>query len=144
MPSAFSDILDGSKTCHRILEDHEFLAFLSETPVREGHTLVIPRQEVDAWFEMEDDLLARLMVFAKKTAGMLRRAVPCAKIGLMIAGIQVRHVHLHLVPIDLPADLDFSKARSVSAGELERLAERINRYRVQDLSPEPGTSQGPR
>ena len=125
MTSAFSDILAGSKKSLRIREDGEFLAFLSETPVREGHTLVIPKQEIDAWYEIEDGLLSRLMVFAKKTADSLQKAVPCVKIGLMAAGIQTRHAHLHLIPIETPADLDFSKARPAEATALERLATRI-------------------
>src|SRR5690349_10940870 len=119
MPSAFNDILTGKKKCHKLLENEEFLAFLSETPIREGHTLVIPKSEIDAFFEMEDGLLARCMVFAKKTAGLLKKAVPCQKIGLMAAGIQVRHAHLHLVPINQPSDLDFSKARQADEESLE-------------------------
>ena len=127
MATAFSEILDGRKDCQRLLEDGEFLAFLSETPIRAGHTLVIPKREIDDLFGMEEAELARLMAFAKKTAALLKRALPCVKIGLMAAGIQVRHAHLHLVPIDQPSDLDFSKAQTASSEALEHLAALIKR-----------------
>ncbi len=125
MPTAFTEILQGRKSCCKILENSEFLAFLSDSPIRPGHTLVIPKKEIDAWFEMEDVLLGRLMIFAKHAAGLIQAAVPCTKIGLMAAGIQVRHAHLHLVPIDQPSDLDFSKARPALPEDLEKMANAI-------------------
>jgi len=127
MTTPFSEIIDGRKTCHKILEDEEFMAFLSETPIRSGHTLVIPKQEVDALFELEDGLLSRLMVFAKKAARLIQSAIPCTKIGLMAAGIQVRHAHLHLVPIDQPADLDFSKQTRAESGDLKKVADAVRK-----------------
>ena len=125
MGSPFLEIIEGRKSCYKILEDQEFLAFLSETPIRSGHTLVIPKREVNALFEMEDGHLSRLMVFAKQAAQLIRSVVPCTKIGLMAAGIQVRHVHLHLVPIDQPTDLDFSKQQPASVDDLKKMAEMI-------------------
>ncbi len=118
MAENFDGILSGSESSFKILENEEFLAFLSPKPLREGHTLVIPRRASEALFEMEADVYSRLMLFAKKTARFLKEVIPCTKIGLMAAGIQVRHVHLHLVPIDQPSDLDFSKAAAVSAQSL--------------------------
>jgi len=130
MGSPFLEIIEGRKPCFKILEDAEFLAFLSETPIRSGHTLVIPKMEVDALFEMEDGQLSRLMVFSKQAARLIRSAVPCTKIGLMAAGIQVRHAHLHLVPIDQPTDLDFSKQQTVSADDLKKIADAIGYKRI--------------
>ena len=125
MATLFSEIIEGRKACFKILEDEEFLAFLSETPIRSGHSLVIPKKEVDALFEMEDSHLGRMMVFAKRASRLIQSAVPCTKIGLMAAGIQVRHAHLHLIPIDQPADLDFSKQKPVAAEELKAMMLRI-------------------
>lgn len=125
MKPTFLDILEGRKACFKILEDEEFLAFLSETPMRAGHTLVIPKKKEDALFEMDDGHLSRMMVFAKRAAGLLQSAVPCTKIGLIAAGIQVRHAHLHLVPIDQPMDLDFSKQKTVPSADLKHLAQVI-------------------
>jgi histidine triad (HIT) family protein len=122
MATPFLKMIEGRKPCYKILEDAEFLAFLSETPICTGHTLVIPKKEVDALFEMTDDHLSRLMVFAKKAACLIKSAVPCTKIGLMAAGIQVRHAHLHLVPIDQPSDLDFSKQKPACAADLMETA----------------------
>ncbi len=127
MTSAFSAILNGRQICHKLLEDEEFVAFLSETPIREGHTIVIPKKEIDALFEMEDGLLSRMIVFSKKAAHLIKPAIPCVKIGLMAAGIQVRHAHLHLVPMDQPADLDFSKAKSATNEELTGIANKIKK-----------------
>lgn len=125
MATIFSEIIEGRKSCFKILEDQDFLAFLSETPIRSGHSLVIPKKEVDALFEMEDGHLSRMMVFAKQAARLIRSAVPCTKIGLMAAGIQVRHAHLHLVPIDQPTDLDFSKQKPASVEDLKKTADAI-------------------
>lgn len=125
MTSAFTGILEGQEPCFKVLENDEFIAILSQNPVREGHTLVLPRQETDSWYDLPDDKLGRLMAFAKKTALLIRKAVACTKVGMMTAGIQVRHVHLHLVPIDQPSDLDFSKAKPASAETLKDLAGRM-------------------
>ena len=126
MATVFSEIISGRKPCFKLLENEEFLAFLSETPIRSGHSLVILKKEVDALFEMEDGHLSRLMVFAKQTAHRIRSVVPCTKIGLMAAGIQVRHAHLHLVTIDQPSDLDFSKQKPALTEDLKKIADTIN------------------
>ncbi|MBP9865425.1 MAG: HIT family protein [Candidatus Omnitrophica bacterium] len=125
MATIFTEIVAGRTPCFKILEDDEFLAFLSETPMRGGHSLVIPKNEVDAIFEMDEGALSRMMLFAKRAAQLIQSAVPCVKIGLMAAGIQVRHAHLHLVPIDQPSDLDFSKQKPAAVEDLKKMADAI-------------------
>ena len=93
--------------------------------MRRGHCLVIPKEKTDSIFDIENEKLGRFMVFAKETGRLIKRAVPCAKIGFMAAGIQVRHAHLHLVPIDRPEDLDFSKQRPADESELRMLQQMI-------------------
>ncbi len=110
MTSPFAAYLDGRQACFKICEDENHLAFLSTEPMREGHTLVIPKKNYEALFDMEPESYVQLMLFAQRAAQNLKRAMGCTKIGLAVAGIKVRHVHLHLVPIDQPTDLDFSKA----------------------------------
>ncbi len=125
MSSIFSRIVQGEIPCHKILEDKEFLAFLDIKPINPGHTLVIPKKEVDYIFDLEDDLLGKLMVFSKKVAIMIKKEILCKRIGIMVAGLEVPHTHIHLVPINALSDLNFTKAKPVSNNELAKLAERI-------------------
>ncbi len=125
MPSLFTRIVSGEVPCHKILENEKFLAFLDVRPINPGHTLVIPKQEVDYIFDLEDDLLGELVKFAKKAAIPIRKAMPCRKVGMMVAGLEVPHVHIHLVPIFEVGDLNFAKARSASNEELAAAAEKI-------------------
>ena len=125
MSTLFTRIIRGEVPAHKILEDSSYLAFLDTRPVSPGHTLVIPKIEIDYIFDADDALLAGLMSFAKKTAAAIRRAVPCKKVGLMVAGLEVPHLHLHLIPINAVSDLSFARARQADPGELETLANRI-------------------
>ena len=128
MPSLFSRIAAGEIPCHKILEDERHLAFLDIRPIRPGHTLVIPKKEIDYLFDLDDEALAGLMVFAKKAAGYIRRAVECQRMGIMVAGLEVPHAHIHLVPIVDVLDLNFSKAKPASPDELSQTAERIRAH----------------
>ncbi len=125
MPSLFTRIVNGEIPSHKILEDDEFFAFLDIKPIRKGHTLVIPKKEIDYIFDIDDDLLGRLMVFAKKTAAIIRKAIPCKRIGVMVAGLEVPHAHIHLIPIESINDLNFALARQASDEELAETAELI-------------------
>lgn len=129
MASLFTRIIKGEIPCHKILENDSFLAFLDIRPINPGHTLVIPKREIDYFFDLDDQLLADLMVFAKKAAWMIRRAVPCKRIGIMVAGLEVPHAHVHLVPIFEIGDLNFAKAKSASSEELSKLADRIRQFK---------------
>lgn len=119
----------GEIPCHKILEDDKHLAFLDIRPLNPGHTLVIPKKETDYFFDLEDDELASLMKFSKKIAGAVRQAFPCQKVGIMVAGLEVRHAHVHLVPIfESVHELAFSRARTVPAEELTANAAKIRSF----------------
>ena len=111
MPNIFTKIINGEIPCHKILEDEQYLAFLDVRPINPGHTLVISKKEIDYIFDMEDKLLAGMMVFTKKTAALIKKEISCKKIGVMIAGLEVAHAHIHLVPIMDVHDLNFAKAK---------------------------------
>jgi histidine triad (HIT) family protein len=111
MPSIFSKIISGQIPCHKIAENDEFLAFLDVMPLAEGHTLVVPKQEIDYIFDLPDSLLANMMLFAKSIAPALQRAIPCKRIGLSVIGLEVPHAHLHLIPMNTVGDINFTRAK---------------------------------
>ncbi|HQB94577.1 MAG TPA: HIT family protein [Candidatus Omnitrophota bacterium] len=125
MPTIFAKILSGEIPSHKILENEKYFAFLDIRPVNPGHTLVIPKKEVDYIFDMEDDLLGGLMVFAKKVAKAIGKAFPCQKVGVMVAGLEVPHTHIHLIPINAVNDLNFARAKNASPDELAEAARKI-------------------
>lgn len=126
MASIFTRIVKGEIPAHKILEDEKYLAFLDLRPVNPGHTLVIPKEEIDYVFDIEDELLKGLFVFAKKVAKAIRKTIPCKKVGVIVAGIEVPHAHVHLIPIiSSLSELSFSRAKSVSEEELASVAEKI-------------------
>jgi len=125
MPTLFTRIIAGEIPAHKILENSEYLAFLDLRPVSPGHTLVIPKQEIDYIFDMEDDLLKELMVFAKKVAKAIKKTLPCKKVGIMVAGIEVPHAHVHLIPINSVSDLNFARAQAATQEELAAIAAKI-------------------
>ena len=109
MASIFSRIVQGEIPCYKIAEDDRFFAFLDINPVAKGHTLVIPKRENDYIFDLEDDELGALTVFAKKVAKAIEKAVPCKRVGLAVIGLEVPHTHIHLIPISNEGDMDFRK-----------------------------------
>ena len=125
MPTLFTKIVMGEIPCHKILEDDNYLAFLDIRPINPGHTLVITKKAIDYIFDVEDDVLGGLMVFSKKVARIIQKAVPCKKIGIMVAGLEVPHVHIHLVPIFDVHDLNFAKAKAAAPEDLRRMANNI-------------------
>jgi histidine triad (HIT) family protein len=129
MSTIFTKIIAGEIPCHKIAEDERFLAFLDIRPVNPGHTLVIPKKETDYIFDMDDRELADLMVFAKRVARAVKKAVPCIKVGVMVAGLEVRHAHVHLIPIlESLSELSFSRAKAASPEELTKLSALIKSY----------------
>jgi histidine triad (HIT) family protein len=130
MSSIFGRIIQGQLPCHKILENEEFLAFLDIKPLNPGHTLVIPKKEVDYFFDLDDNLLGRLMAFSKKVAAMIKKEIPCKKIGVVVAGLEIPHAHVHLVPINALGDLNFAKAKSVSGDALAEIAEKIRAHKA--------------
>lgn len=128
MASLFTKIINGEMPCHKILEDDNYLAFLDIRPINPGHTLVITKKEVDYIFDVEDELLAGLMVFAKKVAVAIKKEMPCEKVGVMVAGLEVPHTHIHLVPMFKIPDLNFANAKPTDNYELAKIAERIKKH----------------
>lgn len=126
MASIFSRIVSGEIPCHRIAENDEFLAFLDINPLAKGHTLVIPKDEIDYIFDIEDDTLAKMMLFAKKVGLAIEKAVPCERIGISVIGLEVPHAHMHLIPINHIGDMNFSRPKlSFSQEELGKIAQSI-------------------
>lgn len=124
--SLFTKIAEGEIPSYKCAENSEFYAFLDINPLVKGHTLVIPRREVDYIFDMEDDELARFQVFAKKVAIAIKKAFPCVKVGQAVLGLEVPHAHIHLVPMHSEGDLNFSnKKLSLSKEEMQDIADKI-------------------
>ncbi len=129
MPRTFQTTVEGKKPCHKLLENGKFLAFLEPSPLAEGHALVIPKKIVDHFFDLEDKDLSEMIVFSKKVARAVKKAVPCKKIAVMVYGLKVRHAHMHLVPVNGRAgELDFKNAKEVDKTDLERTAKKIRQY----------------
>jgi histidine triad (HIT) family protein len=128
MASIFSRIIQGEIPCHKIAENDKFIAFLDITPVAKGHTLVVPKKEVDYFFDLDSDLLAEINLFAKDVASKLQRTIPCRRIGVAIIGLEVPHAHVHLIPLNTMADINFSAERlNMSNEELAALAAEIRK-----------------
>ena len=126
MASIFSRIVAGEIPCHKIAENDKFLAFLDVNPRTEGHTLVIPKKEIDYLFDIDDEMLGRMVIFAKSIARAIEKAIPCKRIALMVIGLEVPHAHIHLIPIRKECDLLPSKLKwKKSSEELARIAELI-------------------
>jgi histidine triad (HIT) family protein len=126
MSTLFTKIISGEIPCAKIYEDDRFLAFLDIRPIRAGHALLIPKQEIDYIFDLPDDLLQDLLTTARPIAKAIEQHIPCKKVGLMVAGLEVPHCHLHLVPIDDVGDLNFGLAKPAEPEELHRLAALIS------------------
>lgn len=128
MASIFSKIIAGDIPCYKIAEDEHFFAFLDIHPLMPGHTLVIPRKETDYLFDIDDQELADMMVFAKKIALALKKAIACKRIGMAVVGMEVPHAHIHLIPINKETDMLFSKPKlNPTADEMRDIAEKINK-----------------
>ena len=123
--SIFTKIVNGEIPCYKIAEDENFLAFLDVNPNAKGHTLCIPKQEINKIFEIEDDLYIGLMQFSKKIAVALEKTVPCKRIGMVVVGLEVPHAHVHLIPLNEMDEMRFQNKVSMSKDEFEALAIKI-------------------
>lgn len=122
----FSKIAAGEIPSYKCAEDEQFYAFLDINPLAKGHTLVIPRREVDYIFDMEDDEIAAFQVFAKKVAVALKKAFPCKKVAQVVLGLEVPHAHIHLIPMNTESDVDFRKEKlQLSSEEMADIAQKI-------------------
>lgn len=125
MSSIFTKIVNGEIPCYKITEDTNFLAFLDVNPNAKGHTLCIPKQEIDKLFDLDDDLYLGLMQFSKKVALALEKTLPCNRIGLAVIGLEVPHAHVHLIPLNEMDEMRFQKKVTLTKEEFEALAKQI-------------------
>ncbi|MBW7868240.1 MAG: HIT family protein [Brumimicrobium sp.] len=126
MATIFSKIVSGEIPCYKIAENDEFLAFLDIQPLVKGHTLVIPKIEIDYIFDIDDALLGRYINFSKDVAKKMKRVLECKKIGMTVIGLEVPHAHIHLMPINGIADMDFNQPKlNLAASEMEIIAKMI-------------------
>jgi histidine triad (HIT) family protein len=126
MASIFSRIVAGEIPCYKIAENERYFAFLDISPLTPGHTLVIPKREVDYLYDLDDVEIAEINVFAKRVAVALRKAIPCQRIGSAVIGLEVPHAHIHLIPIQTEKDMLFSNPKlKLSTEEMERIAETV-------------------
>ena len=126
MASIFSKIIKGEIPCYKIAEDDNCLAFLDINPLAKGHTLVVPKHEIDYLFDLDDDLLAQLNIFSKKVARAIDKVMDCKRVGVAVLGLEVPHAHIHLIPVNGLYDIDFSKPKlKLSDKEFKEIAELI-------------------
>ena len=126
MPSVFSQIARHEIPAHIVAEDEQHVAFLDISPLVMGHVLVIPKREVDYIYDLEDDEIGALHIFAKKVAKSLKLAIPCLRIGISVIGLEVPHAHLHLIPINAAADMEFSQPKlALSTEEFKAIQDLI-------------------
>ena len=111
MATIFSRIINGEIPCYKVAENDKFFAFLDINPLMKGHTLVIPKKEVDYIFDIEDNDLGEMMIFAKQIANKIKDVIPCVKVGVAVIGLEVPHAHIHLVPMQKEGDLDFKRPK---------------------------------
>lgn len=128
MPSIFTKIINGEIPCYKIAEDENYIAFLDVFPLKKGHTLVVPKKEIDYIFDLDSETYQGLMMFSKKIAEAIKRAYPCNRIGLSVIGLEVPHAHIHLVPINTMNDMNFANDKlTYSKEEFIECAEKIKR-----------------
>jgi len=122
----FSRIIAGEIPCYKIAEDNRFFAFLDINPLSKGHTLVVPKLEVDYIFHLDDEMLSGMMLFAKKVAIAIEKSVPCLRIGVAVIGLEVPHAHIHLIPINREADMNFKNPKlKLSEEEMKEISDKI-------------------
>lgn len=112
MASIFTRIIDGHIPCHKVAGNDKFLAFLDINPLKEGHTLIVPRKEIDYIFDLDEETLSEMMLFARRVAIAIKEVIPCKRIGVVVIGLEVPHAHIHLIPIDREGDISFSNPRA--------------------------------
>jgi histidine triad (HIT) family protein len=125
MATIFSRIAMGEIPCYKVAENDEFFAFLDINPIQKGHTLVIPKEEVDYLFDIDDEKLGRMMVFAKRVAAQIKSKMGCRRVAVVVLGLEVPHAHIHLIPINEEKDVNFKVKQQLSEDEFKLIAEQI-------------------
>jgi histidine triad (HIT) family protein len=127
MATIFTRIINGEIPCYKIAENNDYFAFLDISPLKAGHTLVVPKTETDYIFDIDDEKLGGMMIFSKKIAAAIRKAYPCNRIGIAVLGLEVPHAHIHLVPMDSMEDINFRNPKlKFSQEEFKEIAARIS------------------
>lgn len=127
MATIFTKIINGDIPCYKIAEDEDYFAFLDINPLKAGHTLVVPKCEIDYIYDLDDDDLTGLFLFSKKVAAAIKSAIPCNRIGIAVLGLEVPHAHIHLVPMDTMEDVNFRNPKlKFTVEEFQDIAERIS------------------
>ncbi len=127
MASIFTRIINGEIPCYKVAEDNKYFAFLDINPLTKGHTLVVPKKEVDYIFDLDDETYAGLMLFAKKVGRAIEKEIPCTRIGVVVVGLEVPHAHIHLVPMKTMDDINFKNPKlRLSPEEFTSIAEKIS------------------
>jgi histidine triad (HIT) family protein len=128
MATIFSKIIKGEIPCYKVAENEDYFAFLDINPLRAGHTLIVPKKEIDYIFDLDDKYLGAMMVFSKKIAEAIQSAIPCKRIGVAILGLEVPHAHIHLVPMDTMEDVNFKNPKlKFTPEEFKTIAGNISR-----------------
>ncbi|HOU96792.1 MAG TPA: HIT family protein [Bacteroidales bacterium] len=128
MASIFTRIINGEIPCYKVAEDNNYFAFLDINPLTKGHTLVVPKKEVDYIFDLDDDTYTGLMLFSKKVARAIEKEIPCNRIGVVVVGLEVPHVHIHLVPMNTMDDINFKNPKlRLTHEEFKSIAEKISK-----------------
>lgn len=126
MPSIFTRIINGEIPCFKVAENDNCFAFLDINPLAKGHTLVVPKREIDYLFDLDNDLLQQLTVFSKQVAKAIEKSIPCKRVGVAVIGLEVPHAHIHLIPINSVGDINFKNPKlKLSNEELEKIATTI-------------------
>lgn len=128
MPTIFTKIINGELPAYKVLENDQFLAFLDVRPNAKGHTLCIPKREVNKIFDLEEEEYQELMRFSRKVAIALEKAIPCKRVGMAVVGLEVPHVHVHLIPLNQMSDMDFSKSVPLSEDDFKQIATAIQNH----------------
>ena len=128
MASIFTKIINGEIPCYKVAENDYFIAFLDVNPNAKGHTLVVPKQEINKLFDLDEDTYNGLMSFSRTVALAIEKAIPCNRIGMSVIGLEVPHVHVHLIPLNSMADIQFQKKVSLAKEEFEQIATSIAQF----------------
>ena len=129
MASVFSKIISGEIPCYKVAENSNCLAFLDVFPLKKGHVLVVPKKEEDYFFDLDDDTYSELLLFAKRVAKAMKKAIPCNRIAASVVGLEVPHAHIHLIPMNTTNDVNFSNEKlKLSKEEFEDIAQTIQKY----------------
>ncbi|MCU0446515.1 MAG: HIT family protein [Microscillaceae bacterium] len=128
MASIFTKIIRGEIPCYKIAENEHFFAFLDIHPAAPGHTLVVPKLEIDYYFDIPDDLLVQMQLFSKRIALAQKQALACERVGVVVAGFEVPHAHIHLIPSQAMSDMNFANKLQFSAEQMQAIAQKIQTY----------------